>query len=82
MAENTVKHYAPAKGIYVYMRKHSDKNELIILNGTNDTQVIPIYEYQEILQGTSLGYELKSGKKIDLTKQLTLTARQSMIIEL
>jgi len=64
------------------MRKNKGKNELIILNGTNDKQEIPIHQYQNMLEGLSSGHEIKSGKRIDLTKDIVLTARESLIIEL
>ena len=82
MTTKTVKHYVPTGGIYVYVRKHKGSSELIILNGTNDEQVLPIYQYKEILNGFNCGKELSSGKKIDLTKSMKLNARQSMIIKL
>ena len=82
MTTKTVRHYVPAGGIYVYVRKHQGSSELIILNGTNDEQEFPIHQYKEILNGFDCGKELISGKKIDLTKNMKLNARQSMIIKL
>ena len=82
MTTQTVRHNVPAGGIYVYVRKHQGKSELIILNGTNDAQELPIHQYKEILDGSQYGQELVSGKKIDLTKNMQLNARQSLIIEL
>ena len=81
MTSKTVKHYVHKCGIYVYVRKYKEKNELIILNGTNDVQELPVHQYKEMLEGSRSGYELISGKKIDLTKNMKLNARQSLIIE-
>lgn len=83
MTTKTVRHNVPSGGIYVYVRKHQQgKSELIILNGTNDEQNFPIHQYKDILDGFRYGQELVSGKKIDLTKNMQLNARQSLIIEL
>lgn len=82
MITKTMKHTVPAGGIYVYVRKHQGKSELIILNGTNHPQELPIHLYKEILEGSRYGEELASGKKIDLTKNMQLNARQSLIIKL
>lgn len=82
MKTKTMKHNVPSGGIYVYVRRYQGKSELIILNGTNDAQELPMHQYQEILDGSCSGQELISGKKIDLTKNMQLHARQSLIIEL
>ncbi len=83
MTTKTVRHSVPAGGIYVYVRTHKEgRSELIILNGTNDEQDFPIHQYKDILNGYRYGQELVSGKKIDLTKNMQLNARQSLIIEL
>ena len=71
MQKKTVKYHIPQHGIYMYARTNSGKTELIVLNSTDAEQVV-----------AKSGKELISGKKIDLTKNMTVGARQSLIIEL
>ena len=76
MEKKTVKYHIPQHGIYMYARTNSGKTELIVLNSTDAEQVVANDHYR-IMTNDS-----KSGKKIDLTKNMTVGARQSLIIEL
>ena len=78
MEKKTVKYHIPQHGIYMYARTNSGKTELIVLNSTDAEQVVANDHYRIMTSGK----ELISGKKIDLTKNMTVGARQSLIIEL
>lgn len=83
MEKKTVKYHIPQHGIYMYARTNSGKTELIIvLNSTNAEQVVANNHYRIMTNDSKSGKELISGKKIDLTKNMTVGARQSLIIEL
>ena len=74
MEKKTVKYHIPQHGIYMYARTNSGKTELIVLNSTDAEQVVANDHYR-IMTNDS-----KSGK--ELTKNMTVGARQSLIIEL
>ena len=76
MEKKTVKYHIPQHGIYIYARTNSGKTELIVLNSTDADH------YRIMTNDSKSGKELISGKKIDLTKNMTVGARQSLIIEL
>ena len=80
MEKKTVKYHIPQHGIYMYARTNSGKTELIVLNSTNAEQVVA--NNRIMTNDSKSGKELISGKKIDLTKNMTVGARQSLIIEL
>jgi len=54
----------------------------VFLNGTNEEVTLPLSYYAEILKDKSQGKEIISGQTIELDKELTMTAKESMIIEL
>ena len=82
MEKKTVKYHIPQHGIYMYARTNSGKTELIVLNSTDAEQVVANDHYRIKTNDSKSGKELISGKKIDLTKNMTVGARQSLIIEL
>ena len=82
MEKKTVKYHIPQHGIYMYARTNSGKTELIVLNSTNAEQVVANNHYRIMTNDSKSGKELISGKKIDLTKNMTVGARQSLIMEL
>ena len=82
MEKKTVKYHIPQHGIYMYARTNSGKTELIVLNSTNTEQVVANKYYRMMTNDSKSGKELVSGKKIYLTRNMTVGARQSFIIEL
>lgn len=82
MSENkTVKYHIPEQGIYLYARNNAGKTELTILNSTDKEQVLPYQHYSALTKDTKVGKNTATGKKIDFTKNLILSANQSLIIE-
>jgi glycosidase len=82
ISEGTMKHFIPQNGIYVYVRSFEGKAAVVILNGTNKEQVLPVKHYNEVINNATTGMDIISEKNIDLTKDITLNPKQSMIIEL
>ena len=69
MAENkTVKYHIPHRGIYMYSHVHEGKTEMIVLNSTGSEQILDSECYTVLT-------------KIDLTKNLVISPRKSLIIE-
>jgi len=82
IAEGTMKHFIPQNGIYVFARSFEGKTVLVILNGTSKEQILPIKSYSEVIKNAATGKDIISEGNIDLTKDLKLSPRQSMIVEL
>ena len=53
-----------------------------MLNGTDEKTTVPLKFYQEILQGTTSGKEILSGRQISFGEELTMAPRESLVIEL
>lgn len=77
----TVKYHIPQQGIYVYARSNEGKTEMIVLNSTDKEQVLPSHHYNILTKDYKEGKDITSGKKIDFTQNLILSAHQSLIIE-
>lgn len=82
ISEGNMIHFLPQNGIYVYARTFEGKTAMVILNGTNKEQTLPTKHYSEVIKNAAAGKDIISQKTIDLTKEVTLSPRQSMIIEL
>ena len=82
MAENrTVKYHIPKRGIYMYSHVHDGKTEMIVLNSTSSEQTLAAEYYTVLTKDSKEGRDVSSGKKIDLTKNLVVSPRKSLIIE-
>lgn len=83
IARGGMKHFIPYKGTYVYVRSHEGKEVMILLNGTDKEQQIPISRYAEILKNYSQGRDIILGSTVDLSKEsINLSPRQSIVMEL
>jgi hypothetical protein len=83
MDNKTQKYYIPEHGVYVYARTNEGKRELIVLNNTDDEQVIDRKHFHQMLEETHIaGRLVHDGTHIDISQSMTVGARQSLIIEL
>lgn len=75
-------HFYPTNGCYVYARSYAGKTVLVILNGSNKEQTLPLERYQQVI-GTALqGRDVTTQKVVSLQQPLTLAAREALILEL
>lgn len=77
----TVKYRVPQQGLYLYARTNNGKTELIVLNSTDNEQVLKSEHYQLLVNDSVEGKEIASGKNLNLRENLIIPARKSMIIE-
>ena len=82
MENKTKKYFVPEHGVYMYARTHSGKRELIVLNSTDEEQTVARHHYHRMVEDTHIGKEVGTGREIDLRDQMTVGARQSLVIEL
>ncbi len=69
-------------GVYAYAREYNGKTVFVMLNGTDSPTTVPLKYYQEILKGDAQGKDVLSGKTIVLQEELTMSPRESLVIEL
>lgn len=81
IAKGSMIHFMPQNGVYVYARSFDGKSVLVVLNGTNKEQIIPVSPYSEVIKNTT-GKDIITETSIDLTKEIKLSPKQSMIIEM
>lgn len=73
--------FIPYKGVYVIARQYQGKACMTIVNGCDKAAEVEVSRYAEIIRNATEAKEVVTGKKIDLTKNIPLEARGSMIIE-
>ena len=79
--KRTVKYHVPQQGLYVYARTEEGRTELIVLNSTDNEQILMNNYFKGLVNESVMGREIASGKTIDLTENIVIPARKSVIIE-
>ena len=82
IAKGKMKHFVPQNGVYVYARNLNGKQVVVIMNGNAKESVLPIDRYDEILKGYTSGKDVITGKVVSLQKELTLGAKDVLVLEL
>jgi glycosidase len=73
--------FVPFKGVYVIARQYGDKTVLTILNGTTKEVLMPVSRYAEVIGSNVSAKDVITGNSVDISKDIKLQPRQSMIIE-
>jgi len=82
IAKGKMKHFVPQNGVYVYARNLNGKQVVVIMNGNAKESVLPLDRYGEILKGYTSGKDVITGKVVSLQKELTLGAKDVLVLEL
>ena len=82
IAKGKMKHFVPQNGVYVYARNLNGKQVVVIMNGNAKESVLPLDRYDEILKGYASGKDVITGKVVNLQKELTLGAKDVLVLEL
>ena len=73
--------FIPYNGIYVIARRWHNNVILTILNGTSQPAVLDVSRYQEVIGQTKRAKDVLTGHYYDLTSDLTLKPRQSLVLD-
>ena len=76
--------FIPYNGVYVVTRRWHRNTVMTILNGTSKETVLEVDRYAEVLtdgQDLTRVQDIPTGRYYDLTKNLTLKPRQSLVLE-
>ena len=73
--------FIPYNGIYVIARQYKGKTVLTILNGTSQPATMDVARYEEVIGTASKVKDILTGRYYDLSKNLDLKPRQSLILE-
>ena len=74
--------FIPYKGVYVIARQYKGKTALTILNGTSKPATMEVERYAEVIGNTAKAKDILTGRFYDLSKDLELKPRQSLILEM
>lgn len=75
-------HYIPENNTYVYFRYTDKKTVMVIINNSNDTKTIKTDRFKENSKNFKSGKDILTDKNIDLTQEITIEAKSSLILEL
>ena len=73
--------FIPWHGVYVLARQYKGKNVMTILNGKRQTAKMEVGRYAEIIGTHATARNVITGQAVDLSKDIELTPRETLIIE-
>jgi len=79
--KGTQTQFIPYKGVYVIARQYQGKTALTILNGTSKPATLEVERYAEVIGKTAKAKDILTGRYYDLSKDLELKPRQSLVLE-
>lgn len=82
IAKGKMKHFMVNQGVYVYERSLNGKSVLIFMNGSSKEVNLPLERYAEVLHDKVSGKNIITGKTISLDKELKLTPKDILVLEL
>ena len=81
ITKGTMTQFIPFNGIYVIARQYKGKTAITVLNGTTKPAKMDVKRYQEVLGDTKKAKDVLTGRYFDVSKDLQLKPRQSLILE-
>lgn len=76
------KNFVPQNNVFVYFRYNEKESIMVILNNNETEQTLDMKHFAESLKGYTKGKDIISGKEFSLQNNLTIPAKNSMVIEL
>ena len=81
ITKGTMTQFIPYNGIYFIARQYKGRTALTILNGTTKEAKMEVKRYAEVLGDVKRAKDILTGRYYDLSQDLQLRPRQSLIIE-
>ncbi len=81
ITEGTQTQFIPWKGVYVIARRHAGHTVLTVLNGKHGEASMAVRRYAEVIGSHTQATDVLTGKRVDLTKDIPLTGRETLILE-
>ncbi|MDB5747138.1 MAG: alpha-amlyase [Massilia sp.] len=75
-------HFGPENNTWVYFRYNDNKRVMVAMNNNAREMALPTARFQEMLKGTPSGVDFLTGKTVDLTRELRLAPKATVVIEL
>jgi glycosidase len=80
IAKGQQKQFIPYNGIYVIARKYQDRTALTVLNGTSQPATMKVKRYTEVVGQAKQARDILTGKVVDLTSDIKLKPRESLVL--
>ena len=81
ITQGTQTQFIPFEGVYVIARQYQGKTALVVLNGTSKPATMKMARYAEVIGSAKRAKDVLTNRYYDLTKDLQLKARQSLVLE-
>ena len=81
ISRGTMKQFIPYKGVYVIARQLEGKTVLTVLNGTSQPAVMEVGRYREVIGAAARVRDILTGRYVDLSSDLQLRPRQTLILQ-
>ena len=81
ITKGTMTQFIPLNGIYVIARQYRGRTALTILNGTTRPATMQVARYAEVIGAATRVKDILTGRYYDLSTDLQLRPRQSLILE-
>jgi hypothetical protein len=83
MDSKTQKHFIPEHGVYMYARTQEGRKELIVLNNSDEEQVVDRKHFHQMIEENHLsGQVVHNGQEIDISENVRIGAHESLVIVL
>ena len=82
VASGKLIHYPVTNGIYVYFRVYQEDKLMVIMNNKENEEILNLNIYRETLTDRNNGFDIISGEKYNLSKDLILNPKTALILEL
>jgi len=73
--------FIPYNGVYVIARRLDGKTVLTVINGTEMPATMPVKRYAEVIGTATSAKDVPTGTTVDLTRDIDLPARGTLILE-
>lgn len=84
VAEGRLLHYTPDNQTrcYVYARVTEGETVLVVLNGSDKEQTVPMARFSEVTKGFTQGKDVLSDQLLDITDKISIAPRGVYVLEL
>ena len=73
--------YAPLEGVYVFFRFDAQRTVMVVLNKNDKTVVLPLARFAERVSAGQRARDVLNGETQTLGDQLTVPAKEALILE-
>lgn len=81
ISRGTMKQFIPYKGVYVIARQLDGKTVMTVLNGTTKAATMEVNRYREVVGTATRAKDILTGRYVDLSGDLELRPRQSLVLQ-